>query len=232
MYRRIYADEAQERFEGIANLSSRSYNFDFEVYNGPGSPKQLLDWKTDSVPEYLLNMRVDVEEETYDVFDSNINSTIDALYSTDYSLFNNFDPVVDALYNADPQGNRLKVKSYLITHYTAYLHNATYSFAQYPASKADGQYEIRLSVDPTLDCSDDVKAKLQKYGLTVEEIEQITSEGIAIQNLTVSKSTSPCVGCPLRRKFLDADVDILETNFRLWKALRQIMVGDAVLASS
>jgi hypothetical protein len=84
------------------DLSTRNYNFDFEVYNGPGNPKRLLDWKTDSIPEYLLNMRVDVEEETYDVFDSNINGTIDALYSIDYSLFNNIDPNVDALYNADP----------------------------------------------------------------------------------------------------------------------------------
>jgi hypothetical protein len=44
--------------------------------------------------------------------------------------------------------NRHKIKKILITHYTSYLHNTTYSYAEYPATKASGMYEIRLRLNP------------------------------------------------------------------------------------
>lgn len=80
-------------------------------------------------------MKKDLEYESYDIFNSNINTTIDYLYQVDFASFNNQDPNIDQLFQADPFANRHPIKRSLIAHYAAYLHNTTYSYAEYPASK-------------------------------------------------------------------------------------------------
>ncbi len=86
-------------------------------------------------------------------------------------------------------------------------------------------YEIRLKLDSSNEC-EDLEAKLRSFGFNGEQIKQITSEGIPLQLLNVTNKPG-CVDCLRRRIYLDTDVDLLETNFPLWRALRKVMTGES-----
>lgn len=136
-------------------------------------------------------MREDVEQEIYDILDSNINSTIDFIYHDNFEHFNNLHPKVDELHRANPTGNYLEIKSYLINHYTDYLHNMTYSFAQYPSSKKNGLYEIRMKLDPHVSCSQNLTHDLKTFDFDDHQIAQLTTDGIVIQHLNIFVNKGP-----------------------------------------
>ena len=66
---------------------------------------QILDRAASNIPKYRQMMRQDAEIQTYDIFDNNLNSTIDYIYHYNYSLFNNLDPKLDELYRLDSNEN-------------------------------------------------------------------------------------------------------------------------------
>jgi hypothetical protein len=115
-------------------------------------------------------MQKDLEFESYDIFNSNVNTTIDSIYKTDFGLFNNQDQAIETLFQADPFANRHQIKKMLISHYTSYLHNTTYSYAEYPASKTNGMYEIRLRLKSSSHKCGDVESELASYGFSEDQI--------------------------------------------------------------
>jgi hypothetical protein len=228
VYRRIYLKEQAHMFEGFVDIANFNFNFDFEIYHGPGVPTEILNDAGSNIPAYLQAMRKDTEQEVYDILDSNLNATLEALYEEDFALLNNPNPKWDRLHAEDPAANYAWIKANLVDYYKRYLHNASYAFAQYPSTKQNGLYEIRLQLDPKVSCSRNLAADLGQHGFTDGEIAELTGDGLLVQHLNVYANRPNCTDCPAKRKiYLDTDADLLDTNPQLWRKLRSVMTGNS-----
>jgi hypothetical protein len=135
--------------------------------------------------KYLLDMKDDAKEDLYDVLMANINSTIDHFYPHSFSTFSFESEKVSGLYAQDPRRNYLEVKSYLIEHYNSFLKNVSFTFVTYPANKPLGFYDIKVKLDPQIQCSGNFSEKLRGLGISPALISELQTSGLLLHRLNV-----------------------------------------------
>jgi hypothetical protein len=97
IYHRIYIRNQGWRFEGLVDLQTFPFDYNYEMYYGPDRQPQALDETASNLPQYLLDMREDVQE-TYDVLDAALNRTLEHMLNASFSQLHIASPSVRALY--------------------------------------------------------------------------------------------------------------------------------------
>jgi hypothetical protein len=79
----------------------------------------------------------------------------------------------------------LEVKSYLIEHYNSFLKNVSFTFVTYPANKPLGFYDIKVKLDPQIQCSGNFSEKLRGLGISPALISELQTSGLLLHRLNV-----------------------------------------------
>jgi hypothetical protein len=173
IYHRMYLKNQGWRYEGLVDLESFPFDYDYEEYYGPDQPPQVLNEAASNLPQYLLDMREEVQA-TYDVLDAALNSTLEDMLNGSFSQLHIARSNVKALYGKDPVKLRLNLTYY----FGSFLLNNSFVDVRHPISKDSGNYSVRMRLNHSADCLQDITDLLRAHNASEATIGELEGKGV------------------------------------------------------
>jgi hypothetical protein len=175
IYRRMYIRNQGWRFEGLVNLEAFPFDYDYEMYYGPDRPPQVMNEVASNLPQYLLDMREEVQE-TYDILNATLKSTLEDMLNGSFSQLHITRPSVKALYGKDPVKLRLNLTYY----FGSFLFNNSFVDVRHPISKDSGNYSVRMRLNHSADCLQDITDLLRAHNASEATIDELEGRGVLV----------------------------------------------------
>jgi hypothetical protein len=173
IYHRMYIKNQGWRYEGLVDLENFPFDYDYEIYNGPDHPPEVMNDVASNLPQYLLDMREEVQR-TYDVLDAALNSTLEDMLNGSFSQLYIARPTVRALYGNDMVRLRLN----LTYHFGSFLFNNSFVHVRHPISKDSGNYSVRMRLNHSASCIQDITSLLRAHNASEATIGELEGRGV------------------------------------------------------
>jgi hypothetical protein len=225
IYRRMYIRNQGWRFDGLVDLQAFSFDYDYEMYYGPDRSPQSLDDEGSNLPQYLLDLREEVQE-TYDVLNVELNRTLEDMLNASFSQLHVARPWLRTLSANDLGTLRLNLTDY----FGSFIFNNSFVHVRHPISQHSGNYSIRMRLSQNPGCLRNITDLLRAHNASEAAIGELEGRGLQVQTLNVQQHHGHCRDCPPERQMLlDLGADLLDTNRSVWKLLRILQLGSSAV---